>query len=414
MKNIDTLWLYLEPYTFISEDTEHFFFYNANSPKGISFHKNEAINRIINELQNIENLYSVKIDVEDLNNEQLYYFVETIQAGGYGDIIEGELAKPLLMPPFLNLQKSVERLKQHDISLGENILSYLHSVAIYINGTCHQNCKECPKEFKQHLSCTKSEQTLNMDVLRNFLLTISYTAPSISILGGNIFHYTELRELLHFLKEMNFTHTLLTNWRNIPENPEILDLLSHKLLRLKILINDTYRLNSIIALAEKIKQNNINQSWEVIVTSLSEYEDAIMLSQQLSNRHIKLAIKPFYNGENNTFFEDNIFIDSEDLNTIEWSRQDIFALQELNTNDFGKITILSDGKVYANINHKPIGNIEDSIGEMLCKELESGTSWRRTRYRVPPCSECRFKLICPSPSNYELVIGKPNLCHIRK
>lgn len=111
-------------------------------------------------------------------------------------------------------------------------------------------------------------------------------------------------------------------------------------------------------------------------------------------------------------FEECIYIDQEELDSIELDRQGIFALQALNTNDFGKITILTNGKVYANVNEKPLGNIQDNLKGMLCEELEKGTSWRRTRYNLEPCSQCRYKLICPSPSNYELAIGKNNLCHI--
>lgn len=27
--------------------------------------------------------------------------------------------------------------------------------------------------------------------------------------------------------------------------------------------------------------------------------------------------------------------------------------------------------------------------------------------------DCIYQWLCPSPSNYELVIGQPNLCHIK-
>ena len=413
MKNIDTLWLYLDPFIFISEDSDYFLFYNANTQKGISFHKRASLNSIIKELQNIEKLYSVRLNVKDLEDEDLYNFVKTIQVSGCGDIIEGDLSKPLIMPPVLNLQRSVERLKQHDISIDEKILSYLHEVVIYINGECSLNCKRCQYEFKQHLCCTKSESILDLALLKDFLFSISYTGASLSILGGNIFQYAKLRELLNILKQINAVHTLITNWRNIPEDTEVLSLLSHKLFILKIIINNSYQIDSIMALAKKIKQNNVAQLWVVSITSVSEYENAEILSQQLANLNIDLDIKPFYDGKNIAFFEENVFIGEEDLDMLKLNRQDIFALQELNTNDFGKITIMSNGKVYANINNKSIGNIKDSIREMLCKELESGISWRCTRYKTDPCNQCRFKLICPSPSNYEFVIGKPNLCHIK-
>lgn len=411
---MDTLWLYLEPYTFISEDSEYFFFYNANIQKGISFQKNESITPLVKKLQEPDMLYSIKFNVKELENEYIYNFIEAIQASRCGDIIEGDLSKPLVMPPLLNLQRSVERLKQHNLPVGEKILSYLHEVVIYVNGECSLNCGRCKNEFKQHLCCTMSENTLDFTLLKNFLSTISYTGASVTILGGDVFKYAELSDLFNILKGMNSVPTLITHWRNVPDNLEILNLLSHGLFKIKIIINDEYQVDLVVALAKKIKQSNIEQSWEISIASLSEYEKAEALNQQLTELNIDVVIKPFYDGNNNVFFEENVFIDIDDIDDFKLDRQGIFVLQELNTNDFGKIIILSDGKVYANINNEPIGVINDSIEEMLCKELEHGKSWRRTRYNTEPCCQCRFKLLCPSPSNYEMVIGKNNLCNVVK
>lgn len=411
---MDALWLYLEPYTFISEDDEYFLFYNTNNQKGISFHKNESINPIVKKLQNLEELYSIKIDVKKLEDEYIYYFIKNIQNSECGDIMEGDSLKPLIMPPHLNLQRSVERLKLHNLPISEKILTYLHEVAIYINGECPRQCIECKNEFKQHLCCTTSANTLDFDLLKSFLSAISYTGASISILGGDVFKYTELDELIHILRGINSVHTLVTNWLNIPEDPRILSILASESFRLKVTLNNPYETNHIIDLAKRIKQNGINQLWEVSITSISEYEKAEILNQELTDLNIDITIIPFYNGANLDFFEQNVFIGIEDIDALEPDRQNIFARQELNTNDFGKIVIWSDGKVYANINNAPIGEIQNSIEEMLSKELESGVSWRHTRYKAEPCNQCRFKLLCPSPSNYEMIIGKNNLCLIKE
>jgi pseudo-rSAM protein len=80
---------------------------------------------------------------------------------------------------------------------------------------------------------------------------------------------------------------------------------------------------------------------------------------------------------------------------------------------FGKMAIAANGHVYADVNKKPIGSIKEPIEDLLCRELVSGESWRYTRYEVKPCKQCRFKLLCPSPSGYESAIGKQNLCHIK-
>lgn len=409
---MESIWLYIEPFVFISEDKEKYLFYNTHVKKGLVIHKNDSVNKIVAHLQHPDHMYSVQIRVKDLEDEHLYDFIQSIQNEGYGDMIEGELPKPVIMPPLLNLQKSVERMKKNNIPIGDNILSYLHEVTIYINGACTHNCQDCPTMFKQTPCCTKSEHTLDFTLLSNFLLSIPYSRAAINITGGDPFQYPELSLLMDILGRMVSTQTFIVNYRNVPDDIDKLFLFTNDLFRLKITVNDFDNIDYLIAIADRLKQGDINQLWEISITSELEYEKAEQLNEQLTQREIEVNIKPFYNGENSAFFDENILINQDDLLSLELDRQEVFALQAINTHDFGKITILSDGKIYANVNREPIGTIQEPIRTILCDELESGTSWRSTRYGLKPCSECCFKLICPSPSNYELVFAKPNLCHI--
>jgi len=94
--------------------------------------------------------------------------------------------------------------------------------------------------------------------------------------------------------------------------------------------------------------------------------------------------------------------------------KDFFARQAMNLYDFGKITILPNGDVYANLNHPSLGNIHvNNIQEILHKEVEEGKSWFRVRNQAP-CTDCVYQWICPSPSNYEIAIGRSNLCHVKE
>lgn len=131
--------------------------------------------------------------------------------------------------------------------------------------------------------------------------------------------------------------------------------------------------------------------------------------EQLKNTEIT----PAYNGENLAFFEENIYLTKEDLAGPNLDKREVFANQAINTNYFGKITIKSDGNIYANANMSPLGNIDNSLKEILTKEMELGTSWFRVR-NMEPCNSCVYQWLCPSPSNYETEIGKPNLCHIEQ
>jgi hypothetical protein len=42
----------------------------------------------------------------------------------------------------------------------------------------------------------------------------------------------------------------------------------------------------------------------------------------------------------------------------------------------------------------------------------NGNAWLRIRGNEKPCNQCVNRDLCPSISNYELVIGKNNLCNI--
>jgi pseudo-rSAM protein len=94
--------------------------------------------------------------------------------------------------------------------------------------------------------------------------------------------------------------------------------------------------------------------------------------------------------------------------------KDFFTRQAMNIYDFGKINILPNGDAYANLNHPTLGNIyTESIYEIVHKEVEEGTSWFRIRNQVP-CNGCVYQWLCPPPSNYEIAIGRPNLCHVKQ
>jgi len=413
MENLENIWLYLDPYVFISEDSEWYLFYNTHIKKGIVFERNKVINKVVSYLQQTDNMYSILITMKELEDNRLYEFVQSLQEAGFGNIIEGKLPKPIVMQPFLNLQKSVERMKKNNIPVSENIMSYLHDVTIYLNGTCVHDCKECRNMFKQWTCCTKSKNTLDFKQLKNFLQSIAYACPTINITGGNPFQYPELFELFEVLGRNESMQTFIVNYLNLPEDLDLLYIFTNKSFQLKIIVCDSYQIDSLIATADKLKKGNINQLWEIGITSIGEFEKAEQLSEQLAEYDIRTTVKPYFDGENLEFFEDNIFVAQEDILAVEFDRQGVFALQALNTNDFGKITVLSDGKIYANINREPIGKIEEPIGGILCKELEAGISWRNTRYQVEPCSRCCFRLICPSPSNYEIAIGRSNLCHVK-
>ncbi len=85
----------------------------------------------------------------------------------------------------------------------------------------------------------------------------------------------------------------------------------------------------------------------------------------------------------------------------------------MNTHFFGILTVSANGEVYSNVNNIALGNIADSnLLDLIGKEMTENLSWRKIRDKQP-CCDCLYQYLCPSPSNYEIVMNKQNLCHIK-
>lgn len=143
---------------------------------------------------------------------------------------------------------------------------------------------------------------------------------------------------------------------------------------------------------------------------LSAAEQALS-GRENTGRSVELA--PVYTGGNPDFFQQHIFTSKAELLSSGLSKQDIFTRMTLNINFFGKLTILPDGNIYSNLNDTPLGNLEDSLYEIIFKELDQGKNWLHVR-RKEPCDQCRFRWLCPPVSNYEYVLEQYNLCTVEE
>ena len=412
MNKIEPFWLYLEPYTFLSKGHPSTLLYNAKSCKGtLLTNSSKSVDGLIDYFLNPENLYSVLLTEKDLTDDHVLHFVNTLQEHGLGDIIEGAYPKPIIFPPMLNLQSETERLLKQENFTGEKYLDYIHELTLYVNGSCSYDCGGC-QLFRQMPFCTKLQNCLDLGKIEGMLNQLSHSSVKVNITGGNIFEYPDFGKLVNLLDTTRVVKTALVHYQNLPKNLNDLQIFSSSQFKLKILVNTSISLEGMIAVGAELKKAKIDQQWLLLVASSQEYERACLLQDSFLSQSIEVIIKPYYNKKNLSFFEDNVFLREEDLLENNLDRREIFALEALNTNDFGKLTIMSDGSIYSNVNSPPIGSIEDPLISLVYKEMVQGHSWKQTRYKIEPCSHCAYRLICPSPSSYETIIGRPNLCEI--
>ncbi len=160
---------------------------------------------------------------------------------------------------------------------------------------------------------------------------------------------------------------------------------------------------------------NINTSSDIEIVFLIESDSQLLYAQELIEKYnvINHRIKPIYNNSNIDFFESSVYLDPEDFADNEIKRKEIYANQIINRNYFGNLYVFADGSVKTTIlDNKIIGRIDQDFVSILRSACQETSNWFLTRNKVEPCRNCCFNELCPPISDYELQIGKYNLCNI--
>ncbi|MDR3218622.1 MAG: TIGR04150 pseudo-rSAM protein [Dysgonamonadaceae bacterium] len=407
MKESDKkFWLYIEPDVYCNIKDNKLFLYKTKNNTVIENTSSEIIS-LIQSLYEKHNLGAVYFDGENLKNTIFSDFIDEFCRKQMGNIVDTRFVtkKPIQLMPVLNLQHDIEKNKD---SVGEGILSYLTEVNLYINQVCLVNCHFCNDYYRQNLCCTKKnekDEISSVNTLKKLLEQIKYSPVSkLNILGGNILQHPYIKNFIPALSDFKEFTYLWIHYKNIVIHKG--DFYDFKyVIPVTFPIDKTSFTNCISLMKDK------QVSYHFFITNKNEYHQ---LEQLTTENEIKdYKISPFYTKNNQAFFEENIYLNKEDIFVERIPFRKIFAHQKLNTISFGSLTIMPDGNVYANVNSPVIGNIKtDSILCLIDKEMRINTAWRKIRNKKP-CNDCSYQYLCPSPSNYELAIGKPNLCHVK-
>lgn len=364
---------------------------------------------IVEEMHQKMNLGIAALTASQLENTALAQFVRKSCEKNICKIQEQvpDSPKPVQLMPVLNLQRDVDKLKEAPgRSVGEGIMDYLTEVTVVLNGECGRRCLECGDYGRQFFHCFKCEdgQELASDAMIEFLETVRY-APlrRLAFTGGDIFLYSQWDKLRPYLNDNGICPILGVHYQNITEAG-----LNHvKDCPLEIFVPspiDKSMLSNAMALIGQRKANYI--------FSVTSDEDCAAAEEIIESLRITdFEFNPFFNNGNSDFFEKRVFTSQEDILDAPISQRVIFARQKMNTNFFGHILLLPNGDVKATLNGSILGNIQHGhIAEMVEREFVGTESWRKIRNGTI-CSECLFQFLCPSPSNYEIVMERENLCN---
>lgn len=398
-------WIGILPHVYFNKDANIILLYNTETGDFVKTSNIDLVD-LVDEMHIRKNLGVVlykkdkyKKEVIDLINKCLQKKIFIIYEG------KENMLKPIHLMPILNLQQDITRGKEHfnEKYLMENLLN----VYVYINGICSLYCEHCKDYFKQTNFCTKhSGEGLDKILLISILnqLPLS-TLSKLCFIGGNISLYTHLDFLLGYLNDKNIKSVFTTYYLNF--NLSHLNKFKNHIIEILFTfpIKDNWFNDNFVLFSNK------NIRCKFLITSQIEYNEVeyYIIKYGISNN----VIIPFYDKNNRTFFEENVYLTEIDILSYEENKQRlIFSKQKINTNNFGTLYIFSNGDVKSNILCDIIGNIKnDSLQKIVKKELIENTSWRILRDKEP-CNNCVYQYLCPSPSNYECVIGNTNLCNI--
>lgn len=387
VENTNDYWFIVEPYVHIKLASKKALLYNTLDNSSIEVDDYEII-QLLEELLQEENFGVILLESKKIQNKNIKDFIEKLRKYYMGDIIDICLSKkkPIQISPFFNLRAMGKSAiyKEQNFPINIDGLKYLHEINIHI-------------------------ENYDMDIfnLINFLLPIP----------------------------QNVIYNIIVNKKNSILNSELLSFLIQRNSLIKIKISD---LSAHIPILQSEYENisyfitikspiNIQElatfqsllskqkrSIEYIFEVTSD-EDCFQIEELVKQFEIKeYSLKPIYTGVNLQFFEQNVFLTKEDILNSSNSIKDIFAHQMMNTNDFGKINIMPNGDIFANLNYSKLGNINNcDIATIIYKEIHEGQSWLRIREQAP-CCNCLYQWLCPSPSDYEIEIGRYNLCHVQK
>lgn len=375
-------WFTIESYVFVGLTSQRALLYNTLDGAVLESDKVEVIELLRETLQK-DSCGVILLTNERYNRNDVNIFINQLRGKFMGDIIDIALSdgKPVQLLPYYNyLDKNIV-LKNIYSTENKNVLENLSEISVQID------------------SKTNTKQ----------LIPILQSIPKLAVFNimGSLIDIAKHSELLSFLRYHTSDKYILCSYINMIPLQTDLD------------TTFAYRISVNFPIDMKQWDNSrqilLNQSlpFEYVFDVFSD-ENYLQIEQLIEEFQIeKYQLNPVYTGDNILFFKKNVFLSKEDILSATISIKDFFIRQSMNVYDFGKINIMSNGDTYANVNYPSLGNIYiNSIYDIVQKEIDEGESWFRIR-NLAPCNTCIYQWLCPSPSNYEIAIGRSNLCHVK-
>lgn len=401
----------MKPATFLWKDDRSVLVYDTEELSCEVFKRGKVLDEITDRLSETDNLYCIELTSADIEADELHYFISTISQSGSGGLLEKAKypnGKPAFLKPILSIQESYEHKKKYEeLHWEDNYLDNLLGLNLYLDGKAENGINYRQFPYPHYI-----EQKLTVKPVLKLLEKVRYSSCfSIGIISNFSEDFPGFTDLMNSLDTISALKIFYCKPDALGENSYLLSAIGQGQFRAVVYLDEDTREYDVFGLSKRLSHLSGSLEFKFLLSDNMGLKKNNQFKQLLKGFEFKTI--PVYNGTNLTFFKENVFLTKEDVLRTKLKKRQIFARQAMNVKDFGGLSVFPDGMVYANVNNPALGRIEDGLLKLIRQEFENGESWFKTREKVGPCKDCVFKYLCPPVSNYEYVMGRYNLCHLK-
>lgn len=413
-------WLFLEPYVHLVRQDTTLLLYNSLSKSVLEFPVSPKLRKIADELLDQASGYVVRLSASQLQSPDIQEFVSKLRQYFMGDILDPgwSSGKPVNIVPEPVVKFGLNPVPRQKSSVKPEInpRNYLQEITLYLNAgpvsdrTIH---KMAFLQFSYPACFSEIDEEMDIHLLRAIMDDVNKYTPSLIHLSGyNLMIYPHLGEVIELMARSPFQkkyHFRIENW----ESQIVPYLQVQKHTSVALYITFPFLQERITAYLHELPDIRLMKKLEFnfVVKNQEEMETAVEIINDYGLGNV--FFKPLFTGENLDFFRKNVFASKEEILAAHPDQQQVFSRITINENDFGKLSVMPGGQVYANLNDPLIGDAtKEDLVQLVSHELEQGVSWRRIRKEVFPCKKCIYQFLCPPVSSYELFMQRFNFCDV--
>ncbi|MBN1820490.1 MAG: TIGR04150 pseudo-rSAM protein [Prolixibacteraceae bacterium] len=418
-------WFYIDPFVHIAIKNESVLLFNTLNGKCLKVLNNQEIAAKMKELTSYSNSYVIKISEKERDSSIFKEFFNGIRNHFMGGLLNEDWysGKPVQIIPEMKIMESF--FSPNSLSrnrTGTDILKKLIEISFYLNSDPSQKDRyEYYRQFLYPASIIDSIAELDLNNIKDLLTEAKNSnLLRLNILGADIFRYSHINELIQLINDIKIEKNLYLKYSLLPDyNEEFFKRINDTMNRIGEK-KEFYKFNLFFTRDDLFSSKNIfSFFYNLGITTkfcfiIKDEEDFIKVEKFIEKNEVsEYEFFPYFNGENIEFFKHNIFLDENEVLGSKPSLSEILKRKRINEIKFGKLIVLSNGAVYADLNKIKLGTLgSESLKNLIYKEITDGNSWRETRSKLEPCKDCLYELICPSPSFYENALNRNNICHI--